>query len=111
MSDSCECCMLSGRSLYDGPIISPEESYRMCGVSENDSEALIIGRPWPTSACRTKEKKYIYIFLERNLKSSCLQSRPLTKLNFPEQYEKLHDKNLCEHAAYTATPILFVSVI
>jgi hypothetical protein len=25
--DSCECCVLSGRGLCDGPITGPEESY------------------------------------------------------------------------------------
>ena len=26
----CECCMLSGRALYDGPMSRPVESYRVC---------------------------------------------------------------------------------
>jgi hypothetical protein len=26
----CECCVLSGRGLCDGPIPRPEESYRVC---------------------------------------------------------------------------------
>jgi hypothetical protein len=30
MSLSCECCVLSGRDLCDGPIPRPEESYRVC---------------------------------------------------------------------------------
>jgi hypothetical protein len=29
MSVSCECCVLSGRGLCDGPIPRPEESYRL----------------------------------------------------------------------------------
>jgi hypothetical protein len=29
MSVSCECCVLSGRGLCDGPITRPEESYRV----------------------------------------------------------------------------------
>ena len=32
MSVSCECCVLSGRCLCDGPITCPEESYRLCCV-------------------------------------------------------------------------------
>jgi hypothetical protein len=28
-SVSCECCVLSGRDLCDGPITRPEESYRV----------------------------------------------------------------------------------
>jgi hypothetical protein len=30
MSVSCECCVLSGGGIYDGPIPLPEESYRVC---------------------------------------------------------------------------------
>ena len=26
----CECCVLSGRALYDGPMSRPEETYRVC---------------------------------------------------------------------------------
>jgi hypothetical protein len=33
---SCECCVLSGRGLCDGPIPRPEESYRLWCVSECD---------------------------------------------------------------------------
>jgi hypothetical protein len=29
MSVYCECCVLSGRGLCDGPIPHPEESYRL----------------------------------------------------------------------------------
>jgi hypothetical protein len=32
MSVSCECCVLSGRGLCDGPITRPEESYRVWRV-------------------------------------------------------------------------------
>jgi hypothetical protein len=30
MAVCCECCVLSGRVLYDGPITRSEDSYRMC---------------------------------------------------------------------------------
>jgi len=30
MAVSCEYCVLSGRVLCDGPILSPEEPYRVC---------------------------------------------------------------------------------
>ena len=33
MSVCCECCVLSGRGLFDGPITRPEESYRVSCVS------------------------------------------------------------------------------
>jgi hypothetical protein len=49
MSVSCECCVLSGRGLCDGPIRQPEESYRE-GVSGCDRIGLIMRRPWPTGA-------------------------------------------------------------
>ena len=32
MSVCCECCVLSGRGLFDGLINRPEESYRVCFV-------------------------------------------------------------------------------
>jgi len=34
----CECCVLSGRSLCDGLIIRPEESYRLWRVDVCDQE-------------------------------------------------------------------------
>jgi hypothetical protein len=30
VSFSCECCVMSGRGLCDGPIPCPEESYHVC---------------------------------------------------------------------------------
>jgi hypothetical protein len=38
MSVCCECCLLSGRGLCDGPIIRPEESYRLWDVFVCDLE-------------------------------------------------------------------------
>jgi hypothetical protein len=49
MSVSCECCVLSGRGLCDGLIISPENS-RESSVSECDHTASTMRRPWPTTA-------------------------------------------------------------
>jgi hypothetical protein len=51
VSVSCECCVLSGRGLFVGPITRPEESYRVWGVSECDREASILRRPWHTGGC------------------------------------------------------------
>jgi hypothetical protein len=53
----CECCVLSGRSLCDGLIIRPEDSYRLCYVDECDLETSWMRRPWPTGGCRAKLKK------------------------------------------------------
>ena len=39
ISVSCECRVLSGRGLCDGPITCPEESYRVWCVCECDREA------------------------------------------------------------------------
>jgi hypothetical protein len=44
----CECCVLSGRGLCDGPITRPEESSRSpteCGVAECDREASGLRKP------------------------------------------------------------------
>jgi hypothetical protein len=52
---SCECCVLSGRGLCDGPITRLEESYRMWCIwvwSRN----LRIRRPRPTRGCRAMKK-------------------------------------------------------
>ena len=48
MCISSECCVLSSRSLCDGPITRPEESCRVWCVSECDSEVSTMRRPWPT---------------------------------------------------------------
>ena len=51
MSVSCECCVLSYKGLCEGPITCPEESYRMCVVSECNFEASVMRRPWPSRGC------------------------------------------------------------
>ena len=45
----CECCVLSGRGLYDELITRPEESYRMWCVA-----TLWMRRLWPTGGCCAK---------------------------------------------------------
>ena len=47
ISDSCKCCVLSGRGLCVGLITNLEETYQS-GVSAYDCEALIMRRAWPT---------------------------------------------------------------
>jgi hypothetical protein len=56
---SCECCVLSGRGLCDGPIPRPEESYQLWRVSECDLETSKRRRPRPTGGCCAtgKERK------------------------------------------------------
>jgi len=47
MSVSCECCVLSGRVLWNELITRPNESYRLwCDVC--DLESSWLRRPWPT---------------------------------------------------------------
>jgi hypothetical protein len=45
-SVSCECCVLSGWGLCDGPIRRPEESYRLWWVSVSDLQTSRVRRPW-----------------------------------------------------------------
>jgi hypothetical protein len=45
MSVSCDCCVLSDRGLYDGPISYPETP------TECDRESSIMKRPWHTEGC------------------------------------------------------------
>ena len=47
MSVCCECCVLSGRGLYDELITRPEESYRLWCVIVCDLETSLIRKPWP----------------------------------------------------------------
>ena len=57
MSVSCERWVLSGKSLYDGPITRPEESYRLWCVTVCDLEASRIRRPWPALGCCTRRRQ------------------------------------------------------
>ena len=55
----CECCVLSGRGLWEELIIRPEESYH-CDASLCDLETLRMRRSWPAlgrSATGKKNKK------------------------------------------------------
>ena len=51
MSISCECCVLSGRGLCDGPNTRPEQSYWLWCVTVCDLETSPIRRPWPALGC------------------------------------------------------------
>ena len=57
-SVSCKCCVLSGRSLCDGPIPRPEESYRLWCVIVCDLETPRIRRPWSALGCCARKKKW-----------------------------------------------------
>jgi hypothetical protein len=45
MSVSCERCVLPGRGLCVGLITFPDESYRVCGVTECNREASMMRSP------------------------------------------------------------------
>ena len=45
MSVSCECCVLSGTGLCNGPIPCPDESYQMWSVIECDAIQLYFFTP------------------------------------------------------------------
>ena len=47
----CECCVLSGRSLCDGPIPLREKSYRLWCVSVCDIETSMMRQVWPELVC------------------------------------------------------------
>ena len=57
MSVCCECCVLSGRGLCDGPITRPEESYRLWFVIVCDLETSRMRRPWPALGRSATGKK------------------------------------------------------
>ena len=64
-----ECCVLSGRGLWDGLIIRPEESDRLWCVVECDLETSRMGRSWPTGGL-LRPTIYIYIPSPRNWRSN-----------------------------------------
>jgi hypothetical protein len=58
MSVCCECCVLSGRGLYDGLITRPEESYRLWSVVVCDQETSLMRRPWPNWGAVAQKKGF-----------------------------------------------------
>jgi len=72
MSATCECCVLSGRGLCDGPIIRPEESCRVCVCARlRCREASNMRRPYPTGACCALEGYVIGRVLSRVASVRC----------------------------------------
>jgi hypothetical protein len=53
----CECCVLSGRGLWDELITRPEESYRLWCVVVCDLETSRMRWPWPALGRSTTDKK------------------------------------------------------
>jgi len=52
----CECCVLSGRCLFDGMITRPDEFYLVWGVVVCDIENSWMKRPRSNGGCRAKNK-------------------------------------------------------
>ena len=55
---SCECCVLSGRGLCDGPIARPDQSHRLWNVTVSDLASSRMKRPW-TALCQRKKSNDI----------------------------------------------------
>ena len=54
---SCDCCAWSGRGLWEGPIIRPEESYRVWCVVMWCRNLKKMRRPWTALGPGATEKK------------------------------------------------------
>jgi hypothetical protein len=57
MSVSFQCSVVLGKSLCDGPIPRPEESYWLWCVILCDIETSSMWRPWPALGCCAKTTK------------------------------------------------------
>jgi len=56
----CECCVLSGRDLWDELITRPEEFYRLWCFIACDLETSRMRRPWPALGRSATGKKFYY---------------------------------------------------
>jgi hypothetical protein len=75
----CYCCVLSGRSLWDELITSPEETYRLWRVVVCHLETSWMRRPWPTWGCNAKNKQN-YILMSISLSWNRRYPRDLASL-------------------------------
>ena len=57
MSVCCECRVLSGRGICNGPISRPEEFYRLWCVIVCDLETSRMRRPWPALGCCARQRE------------------------------------------------------
>jgi hypothetical protein len=57
-----ECCVLTGRGLWDERLTCPEETYRLWCFVLRDLETSRMRRPWP-ALDRSAPPKYIYIYI------------------------------------------------
>jgi hypothetical protein len=59
---SFECFVLSCRGLCDGPILCPEDSYRLWCVSVYDLENSSMRPPCPTWGCCARNKLLVWLY-------------------------------------------------
>jgi len=61
ISVSCECCMLSGRGLSDGPITHPEKGYRVWFIQMSAIEETLRGGLSPVWAVEPWNKNSSFL--------------------------------------------------
>ena len=69
ISVCCECCVLSGRDLWDELITRPEKSYRLWSVvvCDIENQTSWMRRPRPTGGLSLQKKVFEIISLPQNL--------------------------------------------
>jgi hypothetical protein len=84
MCVACECCVLTGRGLCFGLIVSSEEAYGVRRVC--DRESSIMKAVWLNSGCRaiTKNKKQIRLICSVKVKLCSKISTSFALLEFRE---------------------------
>jgi hypothetical protein len=80
----CECCVLSGRGLWDELITRPEESYRLWCVVVCDLETWRMRRPWPALGRNATAKKKCPRRKEQNF------GRVFLTLKYTDKTQKLN---------------------
>jgi hypothetical protein len=96
---SCECCVLSGRVLRNGPITRPEESYRLCFVVVSDLETSWMRRPCPTGGLSRKTKKKLLQVTDSDVTTA--ECQIMFHLCFMSSL-------VTTHSRHYSSPILFV---
>jgi hypothetical protein len=81
VSVSCECCMLSGRGLCDGPIPRPEESYRLWCVAVCDLKPSRMRQPCAALGCCARGKTEQTVWELRNIQIMVSQLWTLKIIN------------------------------
>ena len=51
----CRCLLSSGRCVFGGPIIHPEESYRLWCLIMCDLKTSVVSKSWPALGCCAKK--------------------------------------------------------